>query len=303
MYDIIGDIHGHADKLEILLQKLGYKKEFGVYSHPDKRKVAFVGDFIDRGPKIREALHIVKDMCDSENAIAIMGNHEYNAICFHTPHTQKGGFFRDHNLKEIEQHIETLRQFKYFDSEWADFLDWFKTLPLFFENEDFRMVHACWDNANINWLEKNLKKNEPITPEFLTKAADENSREYHIVEETLKGKERKLPNGLSFADKDGAVREECRIKWWVEESKRKIYNDVLVGCPTEIANEPLPNDSTFPSYTENKLLFFGHYWFEGLPEKTNSKAICLDYSVAKKGHLVAYRLGSTGENLKEGFIY
>lgn len=25
MTDIIGDIHGHADKLELLLQKLGYE--------------------------------------------------------------------------------------------------------------------------------------------------------------------------------------------------------------------------------------------------------------------------------------
>ncbi len=27
MYDLIGDIHGHADELEQLLQKLGYTKD------------------------------------------------------------------------------------------------------------------------------------------------------------------------------------------------------------------------------------------------------------------------------------
>ena len=70
MYDIIGDIHGYADALEILLQKMGYQRTLGVYKHPKNRKVAFVGDFIDRGLKIRETLHIVKDMCDSGNAIA-----------------------------------------------------------------------------------------------------------------------------------------------------------------------------------------------------------------------------------------
>ena len=82
MTDLIGDIHGHADKLEKLLLKLGYKKSNGVYAHP-KRKVLFVGDYIDRGPKIRETLEIVKSMVDSNNAIALMGNHEYNAICCH----------------------------------------------------------------------------------------------------------------------------------------------------------------------------------------------------------------------------
>ena len=55
MIDFIGDIHGHADKLEKLLIKLGYTQVDGAYSHPD-RKVLFVGDYIDRGPKIREKI-------------------------------------------------------------------------------------------------------------------------------------------------------------------------------------------------------------------------------------------------------
>lgn len=40
-YDIIGDIHGHADALEELLQKLGYEKHKGVYQH-SKHKVIFL---------------------------------------------------------------------------------------------------------------------------------------------------------------------------------------------------------------------------------------------------------------------
>lgn len=43
MTDLIGDIHGHADELEELLQKMGYTKTNGAYSHPE-RKVVFVGD-------------------------------------------------------------------------------------------------------------------------------------------------------------------------------------------------------------------------------------------------------------------
>ncbi|MBK6840075.1 MAG: metallophosphoesterase [Bacteroidetes bacterium] len=162
--DIIGDIHGHAEELESLLIKLGYRKNHGVYSHPEKRKVIFVGDFIDRGPKIRETVHLVKDMCDSGNAEAVMGNQEWNAICFHTPHLERGGFFRDHNLKEIEQHIETLRQFKSYENEWQAFLDWFQVLPLFLDKDEFRVVHACWDNEHIDWLKQNYKG---ISPEFL----------------------------------------------------------------------------------------------------------------------------------------
>lgn len=61
MTDLIGDVHGHADKLEALLQKLGYTKQRNYYAHPE-RKVVFVGDYIDRGPKIPETLEIVKSM-------------------------------------------------------------------------------------------------------------------------------------------------------------------------------------------------------------------------------------------------
>lgn len=45
MFDFIGDIHGYADKLIELLEKLGYTIKNGVYSHPT-RKVFFIGDYI-----------------------------------------------------------------------------------------------------------------------------------------------------------------------------------------------------------------------------------------------------------------
>ena len=50
MYDLIGDIHGHADELTELLTKLDYKLCNGAWSH-DHRMVIFLGDYIDRGPK------------------------------------------------------------------------------------------------------------------------------------------------------------------------------------------------------------------------------------------------------------
>ena len=55
LYDLIGDIHGHADTLERLLKQLGYSRHHGVYGHSDRQAI-FLGDFIDRGPQIRETL-------------------------------------------------------------------------------------------------------------------------------------------------------------------------------------------------------------------------------------------------------
>lgn len=51
MYDLIGDIHGHASELVKLLAALGYSKHKGVYKHPERQAI-FLGDFIDRGPPI-----------------------------------------------------------------------------------------------------------------------------------------------------------------------------------------------------------------------------------------------------------
>ena len=94
---LIGDIHGHATQLEELLQKLGYSRENGVYAHPSATAF-FVSDFIDRGPQIREVLRIVKPMCDSGFAKTVMGNHEYNALCFHHQ-DHAGNYLRPHTAK------------------------------------------------------------------------------------------------------------------------------------------------------------------------------------------------------------
>jgi predicted MPP superfamily phosphohydrolase len=89
----INDIYGHADTPEVFLGRVECKRKSGIYTHPEGRKVIFAGDFIDRGPKIRETRHLVKDMVESGNAFAVMGNHEFNAIFFHTPNIEKGSFF------------------------------------------------------------------------------------------------------------------------------------------------------------------------------------------------------------------
>ena len=52
MYDIIGDIHGQAGKLEALLTNMGYQLKDGVYQHPQRTLIS-VGDLIDRGPQQR----------------------------------------------------------------------------------------------------------------------------------------------------------------------------------------------------------------------------------------------------------
>ncbi|MCR5806817.1 MAG: polynucleotide kinase-phosphatase [Oscillospiraceae bacterium] len=79
-FDIIGDIHGCCDELEMLLDKLGYEKKDGIYSHPQGRKAAFLGDFCDRGDRSADVLRLVMDMCRTGNAIAVPGNHDVKLL-------------------------------------------------------------------------------------------------------------------------------------------------------------------------------------------------------------------------------
>jgi hypothetical protein len=145
MHDLIGDIHDHADALQQLLKTLGYERRHGVYRHPDRQAI-FLGDFIDRGPKIRETLEIVRPMLDSGAALAVMGNHELNALAFHTPDPRKPGeHLRPHNEKNSHQLAETMRQVP--AGELASYLAWFRTLPLWLDLDGLRVVHACWDET------------------------------------------------------------------------------------------------------------------------------------------------------------
>ncbi len=298
MVDLIGDIHGHADKLEEVLAIMGYVKEAGVYQHPAKRKLVFLGDYIDRGPKIRETLQIVKSMCDAGHALAIMGNHEFNAICFHTKDKVKGGFYRKHTVVEIDQHIETLRQFRNYAQEWEQvYLPWFHTIPLYLEQDDFRAVHACWDDAHINWLETNtiyeeIKGQKRISEKVLAQYASKEYPVYEVLEELLKGKEFDLPAGQEFVDKDGTTRKSARIKWFQPVEDRKLHKDVFLGIGEEFGDLVLDESihDALHRYDAEKSVFFGHYWLKGKPTDALAKSICLDYSVAKDGHLVAYRL-------------
>lgn len=288
MIDLIGDVHGHAGELEALLLKMGYVPKNGTYSHPE-RKVLFVGDYIDRGPQIRETLEIVKGMVDSGNAIALMGNHEYNAICFHFQETE-GGHLRKHSIKNIIQHWETLLQFQNRQAEYEMYIDWFKTLPLYYESETFRAVHACWDQQNINYL-RGMLKNDRLTDDLIYESVRKGTPLNEVIEETLKGREMKMPEGLSFKDKDGNERSEVRVRWW-EDPAEMTYHSLSVLPLDVLPKEPVAMDDSRPSAyyrRDEKPVFFGHYWLRGEPMLYKGNVCCLDYSVAKKGKLAAYR--------------
>jgi|SRR5665647_360574 len=312
MYDIIGDIHGYAEPLKRLLVKLGYAEKNGIWKYPE-RKVIFVGDYIDRGPAIRETLQIVKGMTDSGNAIALMGNHEYNALAYYYKVTGKP--LRKHSKMNIKQHESTLAQFWDFSEEWQMYLEWFYTLPLFFEDEGIRVVHACWDDDHIQWLKENYKTNAggpqkkahdkyvTMNVELLIASHSKHSSAYEVINDTLKGKEFDIPEQYSWLDKDGHSRKSNRIMWWVD-PRRNTHGKWLFNCPPEM--EALEIDHVAMPYfypADAPPVFFGHYWMEdSYPVVQEKNIVCLDYSIAKEGSLVGYRWSGEQELNEKNFV-
>lgn len=115
--DIIGDIHGCCDELEILLDKLGYIKGDSGYIHSDGRKAAFLGDFCDRGNRNADVLRIVMDMVKSGNAIAVPGNHDVKLLKYLRGKKISMTHGIDKTIAEIEAQGDK------FKSEVAEFID------------------------------------------------------------------------------------------------------------------------------------------------------------------------------------
>ncbi|MBN1559482.1 polynucleotide kinase-phosphatase [candidate division KSB1 bacterium] len=79
-FDIIGDVHGCFDELAELLLQLGYviTETDGTYrvQPPEGRQAIFLGDLVDRGPKIPAVLKLVMRMVADGAALCVPGNHD-----------------------------------------------------------------------------------------------------------------------------------------------------------------------------------------------------------------------------------
>ena len=298
MYDIIGDIHGHADELRRLLEQLGYAKHGRGYRHAD-RKVVFVGDFIDKGPGIADAIAIARSTVDASDGFAVMGNHEYNAIAYHTK--SGDGFFREHSEKNEDQHRATLKQLP--TSELSEAITWFRDLPMSLELDGIRVVHAAWQSKDIEVIAEHRGRLGGVNAAFLKSSETRGSALHQAIENVLKGPELKLPPGKSFKDPYGHVRTSSRVRWYADASEMTL-NEFCLGAGDGIFDDPVAKDDVerfecYPSFAPP--VFFGHYWLTGVPSPLASNVACTDYSVARSGKLCAYRWNGESQLRSENF--
>ncbi len=288
-YDLIGDTHGHADVLEALLRQLGYLRQGAGYRHPEGRTVIFLGDYIDRGPRIRRVLEIVRTMVEAGEALALMGNHEFNAIAFHTPDGH-GGWLREHSEDKIGQHRATTEQLvNPHPAEWRTWIDWFRGLPLYLELPGLRAVHASWSDQAVGKVRELGQLDEAL----LRAMADKHSDVGNARNLLLNGPELSLPEGHTFRDKSGSLRSDIRLRWW-DDPRGGTYRKMVFPGSDAVPDLPIPLNVVAehrPYSPDAPPVFIGHYWLptNSRPGPVAINIACLDYSVAKGGNLTAYR--------------
>lgn len=314
-FDLIGDVHGCAKTLERLVQKLGYKKKQGVYQHP-KRRVIFLGDIVDRGPHIREALSLVHSMVEKGSAHMILGNHEYNSLTYFTKAknylTNQFEYLRPHNSANARLIAETLEQYANYPEEWKEMLAWFRSLPLFMEfgedenNNVFRVVHACWDHQIVE-QHKAIYGDGHFDEYFLHQSVFNHTPESVAIQLLTRGVVFPLPEGIKVVTQDGHSRSTFRTKFWANNAQ--TYGDLLFQpdpIPIEIAALPISKEhrASMVRYgLDQPPLFVGHYWLKGHPKPITNNIACLDYSAVKYGRLVAYRMDGEQQLQPKKFVW
>ena len=285
-YDIIGDIHAQAGRLKLLLAELGYTGPY--YSHPEGRRVIFLGDFINRGPENRETLHIVRQMTE-RGAMVVMGNHEFKAICYARPGVH--GYIRPHTLKNAAEHAGFIDEFKFGSVAHKSAISWFERLPVRLELPEFRVVHACWSEVAYRNIGRFIKRNEGTLKESAYGAYDtENDNTFsRSFDELVRGPRYKLPRGISILDSQGQVTKESRLLWWKQKgtpAPELLDKGEQIG--KFLSNWNKKNISTLRNrfnYQSQLPVFIGHYNLLGEPEITSDRVVCLNF----KDRLVAYR--------------
>lgn len=299
-HDIIPDIHGDHDRLCRTLKALGWINTQAGWYHPEGRKVAFLGDFIDGGDTNGPVLDTVWEMISNGQATAIMGNHELNAIHYHR-RDASGHWMREHDHKSSRQHESFLAEFPLASEEALAWTARFLELPLWLDLGPVRIVHACWDESAIATVSAR-RPDARLKPEDLSEVALDETPFATAVNCLLKGPKHPLPKGAHFHDHSGHRRHKARVRWWASGTAPR-WRDLVVSIP-DLREVPdiIPAAHECPRLyaADAKPVLFGHYKLAPGPGAGAANALCLDYP----GHPAAFRLDkiSAGTPLEDGLL-
>ncbi len=252
--DIVGDVHGEIEALRSLMRHLGYNNDG---SHPDHRRLVFVGDLIDRGPDSPAVIDLVQRLVEVGRAQCVLGNHDLNILLGDLKHDNHWFFGEQWSLDNSDEPTPAVLA----DGNIRQrVLKFFKSLPLVLERNDLRVVHACWDDEMVQIARESHGAVKLFRQhDTLIKARHVNSslddidkglehQNLNPVKVLTSGKERRVEPPFYAS---GKLRYEERVPWWED-------------------------------YTANPLCIFGHYSNYRGETSLSSRAICVDFAVAKR---------------------
>jgi hypothetical protein len=300
-YDIIGDVHGHASLLKKLLKTMGYVKTDGAWKHPERTAI-FIGDFINRGPEIRETIQIVRQMTETGAALTILGNHEYSAILYHIKDSS-GMYLSRHIAGNRNQIQSTLTAFLGFTAEWKNHLRWLRTLPFFLDLGELRIIHAYWNDNDIKYL-KNFIPEGRLKKDFLRTIHEKQHPTASIIYRILKGLEFRCPQDLILKCSKGMSRKIFRMNWW-ESPQNKTFRELSFGNKFILPEYTVPIEiaPSFEPYSPDKPpVFVGHYCLSEGAVIVQNNICCIDSCVVGSETLSAYRWNGEQQLTKENII-
>jgi serine/threonine protein phosphatase 1 len=92
----IGDIHGQLDQLEDLVDRVEPGRD---------DLLVFLGDYIDRGPSVKEVIDFLIDLASEVPCIFLRGNHEDMFLEFLEFGTNKAVYFANGGMKTVESYL------------------------------------------------------------------------------------------------------------------------------------------------------------------------------------------------------
>lgn len=164
---VISDIHGCLQEFDEILKLVNYQ--------PDVDQLILLGDYVDRGPNSKEVVEKVFELSSYENVIVLMGNHDQrlvNLIENRSPEI-RDMFFRyggSVTLKSYCPHAEHLSFddcLDFIQKNYAHHIKFLKSLPYYYENDQFIFVHAGLDPKYPNWKDQPLENFLTMREKFL----------------------------------------------------------------------------------------------------------------------------------------
>lgn len=135
--DIIGDIHGMYNELLELIESMGYVINKSGVTHPEGRKLVFLGDYIDRGYDSLKTILLVKLAVESGH-YAIRGNHEEMLIQSITNDGKSDIIY----AKSISSAGTIDKVLRMSDVDKNELISFISSLPSYLTHKNYAFVHA-----------------------------------------------------------------------------------------------------------------------------------------------------------------